>query len=155
MLRWWLWTRLSRWTTRAGSPRQGGVIIYQVLKCYWIEQIDGGKSNLRTQATTEKLQVFFCNFLPRTDACPGLRLCERRAVHHVRRGPPQAPGQQHLLRRRQREVRGWDEAHSQLFLTHSFWWYAGCGSVVDMTEVENKIDPESNYKVRISGGHRW
>lgn len=32
--------------------------------------------------------------------------------------------------------------------------FGGCGSVVDMTEVENKIDPESNYKVRISGGHR-
>ena len=53
----------------------------------------------------KKLLVFF-NFLPRSDACAGLRLCERGALHHVRRRPPQAPGQQYLLRRRQREVRG-------------------------------------------------
>ena len=32
--------------------------------------------------------------------------------------------------------------------------FGGCGSVVDLRTIRQKIDPESKYKVRISGGHR-
>ena len=32
--------------------------------------------------------------------------------------------------------------------------FGGCGSVVDLRKIRGKFEPESRYKVRISGGHR-
>ena len=32
--------------------------------------------------------------------------------------------------------------------------FGGLGSVVDLTDIRQKIEPESEYAVKISGGHR-
>ena len=32
--------------------------------------------------------------------------------------------------------------------------FGGCGSVVDMRDIRRKVQPDSAYNVRISGGHR-